>query len=525
MTTAPAWWRSAVVYQIYPRSFCDRSGDGVGDLAGILEHLDHLVWLGVDALWLSPVYPSPMADFGYDITDYCDVDPLFGSLSDMDALISAAHDAGLSVVLDWVPNHTSDRHPWFVSSRSSRSSPRRDWYIWRDPSPSGGPPNNWRAAFAGVSGTEFPPAWTYDQASGQWYLHLFLSEQPDLNWSNPAVQSAMTATLRFWLERGVDGFRMDVIHAIAKDPDLPDLPPERSPIPMCAWIDDPACHPLVSLIRSAVKDANPDAVVIGEIVLPSVAQVASYYGRPAEPELDLAFNFHPLHARWDAAVWRRQIDLAVSEIAPVGWPAWALGNHDNPRQRTRYGSEARARAAAVLLLTQMGTPFLYAGEELGLADAAVAPERLVDPGGRDGCRAPIPWTPAAGHGWAGEPWLPWPPQASSGRDVESMRSTPGSTLDLYRRLLAARRASPALSLGSFAWLPSGRAAEPVLAYRRERDGDERVVAVNFSESPATLDLPGGSWAVEVSTHPRRASAVPNPLELRGDEAVVLRPGR
>jgi alpha-glucosidase len=522
VTDPTAWWRSAVVYQIYPRSFCDRSGDGVGDLEGVRAHLDHLVRLGVDALWLSPVYPSPMADFGYDVADYCDVDPLFGSLADLDRLVDDAHAEGLRVILDWVPNHTSDRHPWFEEARSSRRSARRDWYIWRD---GDAPPNNWRAAFAGVGGAEFPPAWTRDQATGEWYLHLFLAQQPDLNWANPEVRTAMSDTLRFWLDRGVDGFRIDVVHAIGKDPALPDLPPDLAAIPMCAFIDDPRTHPLVAGIREVVKTVSPDAVVIGEIVLPSVEQVAAYYGSTQSPELDLAFNFHPLHARWDAAVWRAQIDQVVSVIAPRGWPAWALGNHDNPRQATRYGSESRARAAAVLLLTQMGTPFLFAGEELGLADADVPPERRVDPGGRDGCRAPIPWTPAPGHGWADDPWLPWPPGSAAGRDAQSQSRDPGSTLQLYRSLLSARRRSPALSEGRFEWLP---APAGVLAYHRSAGTDERLVVVNFEARPAEWRLPHGAWEVEVGTHrPAITSvgggALDGEVGLRADEAVVLRP--
>jgi alpha-glucosidase len=369
----PGWWRSAVIYQIYPRSFCDRSGDGIGDLDGIRAHLDHLVWLGVDAVWLSPVFPSPMADFGYDVAEYCGVDPLFGSLADLDALIAATHEAGLRLLLDWVPNHTSDRHPWFESARSSATSPHRDWYHWR--SSSSGPPTNWRAAFSGIGRSEFPPAWTLDEASDQWYLHLFLPEQPDLNWANPAVRSAMHETLRFWLDRGVDGFRMDVIHALGKDPDYTDLPADQAVIPMCALIDDPSTHGYLAEIRSVVKSVRADAVVIGETVLPSVGQIAAYYGTEEAPELDLAFNFHPLHTHWEAGRWRRQIDQVMGQIAPVGWPAWALGNHDNPRQRTRYGSEARARAAGVLLLTLMGTSFIYAGDELGLADADVSLEQ------------------------------------------------------------------------------------------------------------------------------------------------------
>ena len=509
-----------MVYQIYPRSFCDRSGDGIGDLEGIRAHLDHLVWLGVDAVWLSPIFPSPMADFGYDVADYCGVDPLFGSPSDLDALIEATHEAGLRFLLDWVPNHTSDRHPWFEASRSSPTSPYRDWYHWRDSAD--GPPNNWRAAFTGIGRSEFPPAWTFDDSTGQWYLHQFLPEQPDLNWANPAVRSAMHETLRYWLDRGVDGFRMDVIHALGKDPAYPDLPAEHAAIPICAMIDDPSTHDYVREIRTVVKSARADAVIIGETVPPSVGQIAGYYGTDEYPELDLAFNFHPLHTRWEPGRWRRQIDQVMTEIAPVGWPAWALGNHDNGRQRTRYGSEARARAAAVLLLTLMGTAFVYAGEELGLADAVVTRDRQVDPGGRDGCRAPIPWEPTGRHGWAADPWLPWPPESSDGRDKVTMGAEPGSTLNLYRRLLAVRRASPALATGTFEWLPM---ADPVLGYRRACAQDDRVVLINFSEVPAKVELPPGSWSVEIGTHttdtgsPDRSAA----LTLAGDEAVVLKP--
>jgi alpha-glucosidase len=509
------WWQTAVIYQIYPRSFCDRSGDGVGDLAGIAAHLDHVADLGADAVWLSPIFPSPMADFGYDVADYCGVDPLFGSLADLDRLIDAAHARHLRVLLDWVPNHTSDQHPWFRSARASVDSPHRDWYIWR-PGPPYRPPNNWRAAFPGVGRQEFPPAWTWDQVSGEWYLHLFLAEQPDLNWANPQVQEAMFEVLRFWLDRGVDGFRIDVIHALGKDPTLPDLPAEVAAIPACAVLDDPRTHPIVARIREVVKGTNPDAVIVGETYVPSVEQVAAYYGSEAAPELDLAFNFHPLFAPWRAADWRRQMDAAVDLIAPVGWPSWALGNHDNRRQRSRYGgSEARARAAAVLLLTQVGTPFLYAGEELGLADADVPDDRRVDPGGRDGCRAPLPWSPEGGHGWAGDPWLPWPPEHDAGRDMSSAAADPHSTLNLYRRLIAVRRASPALSVGGFEWLP---AADDVLCWRRFSGDDERVIAVNFGSVAAVLDLPAGDWAVDVATGPGGSESSVGP-----NEAVVLRP--
>jgi len=329
------WWKTAVFYQIYPRSFCDASGDGVGDLEGVRRHLDHLVWLGVDALWLSPFYRSPMRDFGYDVADHCAVDPLFGTLADFDRLLAEAHARGLRVLVDWVPNHTSDQHPWFVESRASRASRRRGWYVWRDGSPDR-PPNNWRAAFTNG------PAWTWDAATRQWYLHLFLPEQPDLDWSHPEVGAAMHATLRFWLDRGVDGFRMDVIHLIGKDPALPDVPAERAAIPACALHDDPRTHPLLRRIRRVLEEYPGERVMLGEVALPWTEKVAGYYGEG--DELHLAFNFAPLFAPWEAAAWRARVGEVAACFDPrAAWPTWALSNHDNRRQRTRYGSEARAR--------------------------------------------------------------------------------------------------------------------------------------------------------------------------------------
>ncbi|MBW3626754.1 MAG: DUF3459 domain-containing protein [Actinobacteria bacterium] len=510
---AAPWWKSAVIYQIYPRSFADSAprsdGVAVGDLEGIRRRLDHLVWLGVDALWLSPVYRSPMADFGYDVSDHCDIDPLFGTLDDFDRLLADAHGRGLRVILDWVPNHTSDRHPWFVESRSSRDAPRRHWYVWRDPAPGGGPPNNWRAAFADV------PAWTFDEATGQYYLHLFLPEQPDLNWGEPGVVEAMHDVLRFWLDRGVDGFRADVVHAIGKDPALPDDSPEAALLPKSSTNDHHSTHALLRDIRALLDGYPGDRMMVGEVYLLDTAQVATYYG--AGDELHLAFNFPPLYTPWDAALWRQRLDEVDRHVTPVGgWPTWVLSNHDNPRHRTRYGSEARARAAAVLLLTLRGTPFLYAGEELGLEDAEVPPERMVDPGGRDGCRAPIPWEPGPAHGWHGEPWLPWPPDPDR-RNAATLGHDDGSIVHLYRRLLSARRASPALSLGHLEVVPS---PDGVLAWAREADGDRRTVAVNFTETdqPLTLD---GSWEVELSSD--GGAGVAWPGRLGPDQAVVLRP--
>jgi alpha-glucosidase len=505
------WWKSAVCYQIYPRSFCDSDGDGVGDLEGIRRRLDHLEWLGVDAVWISPFFPSPMKDFGYDVSDYCDVDPLFGSLADFDRLLAEAHERGIRVLIDWVPNHTSDQHPWFLESRSSRSAPKRDWYVWRDGEPER-PPNNWRAAFTGG------PAWSWDAATRQWYLHLFLPEQPDLDWSNPEVVEAMHRTLRFWLERGVDGFRMDVIHCIGKDPELPDVPAELAQVPVSGMNDHARTHALIRDIRRVLEAYPGERLMVGEVYLLSTARVARYYGHG--DELHLAFNFPPLYAPWEAPAWRKRLDRVVEELGPRdAWPTWVLSNHDNPRHRTRYGSESRARAAAVLLLTLRGTPFLYAGEELGLEDAPVPGGQGLDPGGRDGCRAPIPWDASPGHGWAGpQPWLPWPPQAAD-RNVESLRRDPGSILHLYRLLLAARRASPALCLGSWSPLPS---PPDVLAYRRERGGERCTVLVNFASEPVAAAVEG-DWTVWVASD-GRAEGEAYAGELAANQAVVLRQG-
>jgi alpha-glucosidase len=443
---AEPWWKTGVVYQIYPRSFLDTNGDGVGDLEGIRSKLDYIAELGVDAIWLSPVFTSPQKDMGYDVADYCDIDPLFGDLAGMDRLIAEAHERGIKVLLDWVPNHTSDQHPWFVESRSSRDNPKADWYWWRDATRDN-PPNNWEANFVGG------PAWTFDETRQQVYLHNFLPEQPDLNWRNPEVVAAMHDTLRFWLDRGIDGFRIDVVHLLGKPESLPDMPADDL-MARVNFFDFDATHAILRDIRSLVDSYDGDRMTVGEVFLLSTKLVAKYYGD--NDELHLAFNFPPLFAPWDATAWRKRIDRVVDELPPDAWPTWVLSNHDQPRHRTRYGGgEAAARAAAVLLLTQRGTPFLYAGEELGLEDAVIAPEDMVDPGGRDGCRAPIPWAEA--------------------RD--------NRTLDLYRALLRERRDSPALQVGSFRWLDS----EPgVIAYERVAGDDHRAVRVDFDNGRAEI---------------------------------------
>jgi alpha-glucosidase len=513
LSEARPWWESAVFYQIYPRSFADTNGDGVGDLEGIRRHLDHLSWLGIDAIWICPFYRSPMADFGYDVEEYRDVDALFGTLENFDRLLAEAHERGIRVLIDWVPNHTSDRHPWFIESRSARNSPKRGWYVWRDGgSGPGGRPNNWKAAFGG-------DAWTFDEATGQWYLHLFLPQQPDVDWRNPELAAAMHDVLRFWLGRGVDGFRIDVVQGLSKDPAFPDDPPDLT-LPHCAVNDYPDTHAVLRGIRRVVEEYGDDRLLLGEVYLLSTRQVARYFGHG--DELHLAFDFTSLYAPWDALAWRGCIDAVGAELDPIdAWPTWTLSNHDNPRHRTRYGGcEARARAAAVLLLTLRGSPFLYAGEELGLEDAVVPAGRVVDPGGRDGCRAPLPWDGSAGHGWGvDDPWLPWPPEAAT-RNVADLQAEPASILHLYRHLLAARRESPALHGGEWDLLPSPRG---VLAFERRSGDDHRVVAVNFTPLPVPVEL-AGNWSVQLSSAASGSRAgAPYAGTLGGDEAVLLSP--
>jgi alpha-glucosidase len=509
------WWKTAVFYQIYPRSFLDTGGDGVGDLEGIRRKLPYLSWLGVNALWISPFFRSPMKDFGYDVSDYCDVDPLFGTLADFDGLLAEAHALSLKVMIDWVPNHTSSDHPWFVESRSSRSSARRSWYVWRDGRRNAdgtqGPPNNWEGRFFGG------PAWSFDETTSQFYLHCFLPEQPDLDWSQPDVVAAMHDTLRFWLERGVDGFRMDVVHLIGKDPALADDPDELRRLTHVPLNHRSETHPLLKDIRSLLDSYPGERTSVGEVFLLDTRQVAAYYGDG--DELHMSFNFLPLYSGFDAEAWRGQVERIERELGPRGaWPTWVLSNHDQPRHRSRYGSEAAARAAAILLLGLRGTPFLYAGEELGLEDAVVPDERRVDPGFRDGCRAPIPWDASAAHGWIREDnWLPWPPLAA-GRSVEALTADPRSILHLYRRLLAARRASPALRGGEQQMLSFGAAIDAnVLALRRVAGNDERVVLVNFADVTTEVPCDG---VVEVASD-GRAEGVAFDGRLGPQSAVLL----
>lgn len=518
------WWERGVIYQIYPRSFQDSDGDGIGDLAGIEARLDHVARLGVDAIWLSPIYPSPMADFGYDVADYCGIEPVFGDLAAFDRLIAAAHARGLKLILDFVPNHTSDQHPWFTESRASRDNPRRDWYIWRDPAPGGGPPNNWISDFGGSS-------WEWDDATGQYYLHAFLKQQPDLNWRNPDVRGAMLAVFRFWLDRGVDGFRIDVLWHIVKAHGLPDNPvnpdwtPEQNERDQRIQLystDQPEAHEAAAEFRTLADDYG-DRVLIGEIFLPNERH-ARWFGTPERPEVHLPINFQLIENRWDADVLRRVIGDYEASLPAFGWPNWVMGSHDAPRIAARLG-DAQARVAAILLLTLRGTPMLYQGDEIGLGNVVIPPERVRDPQelrqpgrglGRDRSRTPMPWDGASFAGFSTtEPWLPLNLDWRS-RNVAAQDAEPGSIFNLYRALLALRRAQPALAYGSFALMKADR---DVLAYER-RHGDDRIfVALNLGNRSRALDLPGGTTiaALLSSTHPFRAMDG----TLGSDEGLVL----
>ncbi len=525
------WWQTGVIYQIYPRSFMDSNGDGVGDLAGVTQKLNYLTWLGVDAVWLSPIYPSPMADFGYDVADYTGVHPLFGTLADFDRLLAEAHGRGLKLILDFVPNHTSDEHPWFVASRSSRDNPKRDWYIWRDPALDGGPPNNWLGMFGG-------DAWVYDETTEQYYLHLFDKKQPDLNWRNPEVRAAMYDALRFWLDRGVDGFRVDVIWLMVKDalfrdnPANPDWRPGDSPgnRQIKLYVEDrPEVHEVVREMRATLDSYGlGERVLIGEIYLP-LPRLMTYYGADGRlDECHLPFNFSLLEMPWDARAVRQTIEEYEAELPHGAWPNWVLGNHDKTRIASRVGP-AQARVAQMLLLTLRGTPTCYYGDELGVRDVPIPhelahdPQERLSPGqGRDPERTPMQWdaSPHAGFSTA-QPWLP---VAADYRDVNvaAERDDPHAMLTLVRRLLELRRATPALTVGTVRTLDTGQ--PDTLAYVREADGRRVLVVLNFGATPYTLDLGhvAASGTVLVATGLDRAGAVDLArLSLEANEGLVI----
>jgi alpha-glucosidase len=514
------WWQRAVFYQIYPRSFADSNGDGIGDLDGITAHLDYLSALGIDAIWLNPINPSPLKDWGYDVSDYCGIHPDLGDLAAFDRLMAEAHRRGIRIIVDLVPNHTSDQHPWFIESRSSRTNPKRDWYIWV-PGTEDRAPNNWHSTFGGS-------AWQYDATTASWYLHMFLEQQPDLNYRNPEVVEAMHDVIRFWLSRGADGFRIDVIAGLIKDDELRDNPTRAADDPHIPHYaagtqdplyshDRPEVHDIVRGFRR-VSDTYNDRILVGETWPREQERLADYL-RP--DELQLAFNFRFCLARYDAGRFRSAIDLTQKTFGPGAWPTWTLSNHDFPRHISRYSrggdGEARSRVAAVMLFALRGTPFIYYGEEIGMRDAKMPAGIRRDPVGRDGCRSPMQWSDAPNGGFStnDKTWLP----CGDFKAVNVARQTndPHSMLSLYRRLIELRKSTPALIEGSYRVVED--APEDCLVFHRETEKQHIVVALNFSAEPREIDLRAGR--ILLSTIPERPPAAESPLTLAPNEGVIM----
>lgn len=541
------WWQHAVFYEIYPRSFKDSDGDGIGDLNGITSKLDYLAGLGIDAVWITPFYPSPQVDFGYDVSDYEAIDPQFGTLADFDRLVTEAHKRRIKIIIDYVLNHTSDQHAFFKAARSSKSSPYRDWYIWRDPQPGGGPPNNWSSSFG-------PVAWTLDEKTGQYYYHRFYREQPDLNWRNPAVERRMFETVRFWLDRGVDGFRLDAVNYLFEDPQLRDNPvlPELRPGSTTEHQQElkynrdlPELHPVMIRLRSFTDRYDPNRLLIGEAYVPKWEEMIRYYG-PKNNELQLPFNFFLLMGKvkttLDAALFRSVI--GDSEKALQGrWTTYVLSNHDNPRAYDRYGdgrhNDEIAKLLATMLLTLRGSPFLYYGEEIGMQTTEPQTiEEVQDPvgkrywpanKGRDGERTPMQWDATAQAGFTtGRPWLKIPATAGE-RNVAVEDGDASSILNFYRRLISLRRRSPALLDGDY--LSMGNDPH-VFAYRRRTSAQTMLVALNMSGESRSLPLdakamgPAGGWRVVFSNRAAtKGSEVKESLQLAPFEAVIVEANR
>jgi alpha-glucosidase len=522
-STANRWWQTGLIYQIYPLSFMDSNGDGSGDLRGITSRLDYCRWLGVDAVWLSPIYPSPMIDFGYDVSDFTDIHPLFGTLSDFDLFIGEAQRLGLKVLLDYVPNHSSDQHPWFLQSRSARDNPLRDWYIWRDPAPGGGPPNNWLGAFGGS-------AWEWNENTGQYYLHSYLKEQPDLNWRNADLQQAMLDVLRFWLHRGVNGFRVDSIAHLMKDIQFRDNPinPAWEPAsgPYFRYLpvhsrDHPDTTAIIRRMRQVI-DEYQDCVIIGEAYL-SLERTVAYYGAGVH----LPFNFALVSIRWNAREVHRTMRTYESLLGPDQWPNWVLGNHDRRRIASRVG-RAQARVAGMLLLTLRGTPTLYYGDEIAMQDVPIPPELVKDPWeanvpflglGRDPERAPMQWDSTIHAGFtSADPWLP----VASDFDrfnVATQTHQADSSLTLYRRLIALRAQKPALHTGVYGEIMCD---DHVLSYSRESGPEQFLVVLNFTGAPRTFEHRSLRGRISLTTAvDRNSELVAKKLELRPHEGVIV----
>ena len=539
------WWQSAVIYEIYPRSFQDSDGDGIGDLQGVIDRVDYLARLGIDAVWLTPIYPSPMVDFGYDVADYTGIHPLFGDLGTFDRLVEILHGHEIKLILDFVPNHTSDQHPWFVEARSSRDGARRDWYIFRDPAPDGGPPNNWVSIAGGR-------AWTLDEASGQYYCHRFLKEQPDLNWRNPDVRAAIYEAMRFWLGRGVDGFRLDVFWLLIKDERFRSDPlspvyvegePDFRRTLEIYSADQPEIHDIAREMRAVAAEFGDEKLLIGEIYLPP-EKLARYYGEDGDG-LHLPFNFNLMWQAWRPGALLAYIKRYESVLAARSqgggqvtssshvtrsshdWPSWVLGNHDQKRMASRIGP-AQARVAMVILLTLRGTPTLYYGDELGLENVAVPQGQGLDPfghahpdQGRDPVRSPMPWSAGPKGGFTnGTPWLPLG-KDNARRHVEASEADQSSMLNLTRRLLDLRRREDALSIG--AWSPLEVDAD-ILAYARHQEGDRFVILANLDAEPKMVDLGErfeGSLALSTSGR-SPTQPITGGIAIEADEAVIIK---
>jgi alpha-glucosidase len=521
----PAWWQRGIVYQIYPRSFRDASGDGVGDLAGIREKADYLAWLGIDAVWLSPIYPSPDVDLGYDISDYRGIHPAFGTLEDFDALVAALHERGIKLILDLVPNHTSDRHPWFLESRDPESA-RHDWYVWREGRPDGSRPNNWVSYFG-------EPAWTYLDPPGKWYLHSFDPGQPDLNWDNPEVREAIHDAMRFWLDRGADGFRVDVMWLLGKDPELRDNPPDpdwhealpsRLKLHRVHSEDGPDAHERARSLR-AVIDEYPDRVMIAELVLPPERAV-TYHGANLD-EAHMPHNFALTELReWTADAVRAEVEAYEAVLPPGAWPNWLLGDHDFPRIASRVGPE-RVRLLHMLLLTLRGTPTWYYGDELGLPNAVVPASKVTMPDpqaalgsalNRLPVRSPMQWSPGPNAGFSeSEPWLPLASDDPA-MTVEAQREDPDSVLNLFRSLVRLRKDVPALAVGSYRTLP---APDGVFSFERSHPEGTVHVHLNFGGASREVEVPDGA---EVLLSTAGAGSAPRDglLQVRGSEGVIVR---
>jgi len=523
------WWRDGIIYQIYPRSFADSNNDGLGDLPGIINKLDYLSNLGIDAIWLSPIYPSPDKDFGYDVSDYVDIDPRFGSLAEFDLLLSEAHQRGIRIVLDLVLNHTSDQHKWFLESRSSRDNLKADWYLWED-----GIPNNWQSIFGGR-------AWTYAPERDQYYFHMFVPEQPDINWRNPDVRAAIKDVVRFWLDRGVDGFRLDVFNMFFKDDQLRDNPRKfgirafdrQQHIYDC---DLPEMILVLQELRG-VLDSYSDRYAIGETFISTREKIVQYSGTD---KLHTAFNFEFTWSKFDPAQYAKHILDWESLYAQYGiWPNYVLGNHDIPRIGTRHTKgedDARLKVLMGMLLTLRGTPYLYYGEEIGMRDISLKRGQILDPPGkkywplykgRDGCRSPMQWNETAYAGFSSEkPWLSTNPNYRS-RNVEYQRSDSGSILNLTRHLIKLRRATPALISGDFTLLTEQ--PKDALLYLREIDEQKILVALNFKNRPVPVGAPKIApdlgWNMLYSTARKSTPEINKYLELGPYEVLIMEFGK